>query len=228
METVQVTTDIWLLPFPVGQVYVIRQPGGYALVDSGPAGSEAAILTALRQLGARPHDLREIVLTHAHHDHCGSAAALAAATGARVLAGAEDAPAIRGTAPPTPPVLEPWERPLYDAVVPTVPHAPPARVDRELADGDELDWGAPARILHVPGHTPGSIALHLPSAGVLFTGDTIAHAQGQPMPGVFNTDRARTVDAYHRLAALDTETVCFGHGEPIASAAGEALRAAAI
>jgi glyoxylase-like metal-dependent hydrolase (beta-lactamase superfamily II) len=88
-------------------------------------------------------DLREIVLTHAHRDHAGSAAALAAATGARVLAGAADADAVRGLAA-----------------------VPPARVDRELADGDRLEWGGEgAGVLHVPGHTPGSIALYLPSAG---------------------------------------------------------------
>ncbi|MFE2428096.1 MBL fold metallo-hydrolase [Streptomyces sp. NPDC059373] len=226
METVQVTTDIWLLPFPVGQVYIVRQPGGYALVDTGPAGSEAAILQAIHELGGAPEDVREIVLTHAHEDHAGSAAALAAATGARVLAGAADADAVRGRAAVPPPVLEPWELPIWERVSALgLPAAPAARVDRELADGDQLDWGA--RVFHVPGHTPGSIALHLPAAGVLFTGDTISFAEGRPRPGVFNNDREQVLAGYARLAALDTDTACFGHGEPLTGGAGEALRVAA-
>jgi hypothetical protein len=44
------------------------------------------------------------------------------------------------------------------------------------------------------------------------------------MLGVFNQDRARTVASFRRLAALDVETACFGHGDPIASGAGNRIR----
>ena len=57
------------------------------------------------------------MLTHSHSDHIGSAADLVAATGAQVLAGALDAPVIRGTAPEPPPVLTAAERPLYDGIM---------------------------------------------------------------------------------------------------------------
>ena len=96
-------------------------------------------------------------------------------------------------------------------------------VDRELVDGDMLDFGGGAEILAIPGHTEGSIAIHLPSHGVLFTGDTIANV-GSVMLGTFNQDRAQTVASFRRLATLDVETACFGHGEPIASGAGTKLR----
>ncbi len=96
----QVAPHVWQLPFPVGHVHVVALPdGGYAAVDTAVPGSAPAILDALARLGARPHDLRQIVLTHSHIDHMGSAADLVEATGARVLAGAADAPVIRGTAP---------------------------------------------------------------------------------------------------------------------------------
>jgi glyoxylase-like metal-dependent hydrolase (beta-lactamase superfamily II) len=58
---------------------------------------------------------------------------------------------------------------------------------------------------------------------VLFTGDTVANV-GNLMLGTFNQDRARTVASFQRLAALDVETGCFGHGEPITTAAGDRLR----
>ncbi|MBT2385061.1 MBL fold metallo-hydrolase [Streptomyces sp. ISL-11] len=228
METTQVTDNIWMFRFPVGQAYALRLPDGWALVDTGLPGYDRQILDALRDLGAAPGDLREILLTHSHLDHTGSAAPLAAATGARVLAGTADADVIRGTAPEPPPALLDWEIPIHAAVheqISDIPPAPPCPVDRELADGDTLDWGERARVLHVPGHTAGGIALHLPDSGVLFTGDTIANVP-HVMLGVFNTDRPQAVASFHRQAALDVETACFGHGEPLLTGAGDALRAA--
>ncbi|MCQ4046143.1 MBL fold metallo-hydrolase [Streptantibioticus rubrisoli] len=224
METVQLTTDIWMLRFAVGQAYAVRIADGFALVDCGAAGAERDILAALSGLGARPQDLRQIVLTHSHNDHAGSAAALVAATGATVAAGAADAPVIRGTVPEPPPVLLDWERPIFDSVAATVPPMPPCRVDRELADGDLLDWGVAARVLHIPGHTAGSVAVHLPDAGVVFTGDTVANVE-RLMLGVFNVDREQAAQSFRRIAELDVDIACFGHGEPILQGAGDALRA---
>jgi glyoxylase-like metal-dependent hydrolase (beta-lactamase superfamily II) len=101
--------------------------------------------------------------------------------------------------------------------------APPVPVDRELVDGDVLDFGGAAEILAIPGHTDGGIAIHLPRHGVKFTGDTIANV-GTVVLDTFNQARAQTVASFRRLAALDVETACFGHGEPIASGAGPKLR----
>lgn len=69
------------------------------------------------------------MLTHHHLDHTGSAADLAAATGARVLAGALDAPYIRGTAPAPEPEFTPAERRLFEGVMAGLPAAgtPPPR-----------------------------------------------------------------------------------------------------
>ncbi len=108
---------------------------------------------------------------------------------------------------------------------------PPLRhvgVDVELRDGDTLDgWPEPVRVLHVPGHTPGGIALHLPGSRVLFPGDIIGNAGGRAVLGPFNVDRAGAVASFRRLAALeDVDTVCVPHGEPILTGAREVLAAA--
>jgi glyoxylase-like metal-dependent hydrolase (beta-lactamase superfamily II) len=100
-------------------------------------------------------------------------------------------------------------------------------VDLELNDGDVLDFGGGAHVLAIPGHTEGSIAVHLPEHGVLFAGDTIANV-GSVMLGVFNQDRARAVASFKRLAALDVATACFGHGDPIDTGAGDRIRDAAV
>lgn len=79
-----------------------------------------------------------------------------------------------------------WGRELFDTL-PPLPDAPPVRVDRDLSDGEVLDFGA--RVVHIPGHTDGSIALHLPEHGVLFTGDTVANVDDRTILGVFNRAR---------------------------------------
>lgn len=217
METVPVTPNLSMLRINGWQMYVWRDDDSVTLIDTGAPGSGADILSAVPGVD-------RIVLTHGHVDHSGSAAELHDASGAPVLAGAGDADAIRaGTAVP-PPAFEDWEIPIHQRVSVGLPDtAPPVPVDRALVDGDVLDFGGGAEILAIPGHTEGSIAIHLPRHGVLFTGDTIANV-GSVTLGVFNQDRAQTVASFQRLAALDLETACFGHGEPIASEAGDRIR----
>jgi len=83
-------------------------------------------------------------------------------------------------------------------------------------------------VVAAPGHTPGSIALHLPAARVLLAGDAAARGQdGSVILGVFNVDRAAAIASFRRLAALDVEVACFGHGEPAVKDAAAELRAVA-
>jgi glyoxylase-like metal-dependent hydrolase (beta-lactamase superfamily II) len=220
MQTRPLTSQLTLLRFSVGQAYVWRDGDELTLIDTGPAGSGPDIASALAPLGR----LRRIVLTHFHDDHAGSAAELAAG-GVQVLAHRADAPVIRGERPGPPPAFTPAERELHARVAAGLPAAPACRVDVELDEGDRLEVGDGAEVLSVPGHTDGSVALHLPADGVLFTGDLIAEWNGEPIPGPFNVDPDTAVRSSRRLAALpDVDIACFGHGEPLVGQARDRLR----
>ncbi|MFI5863509.1 MBL fold metallo-hydrolase [Streptomyces sp. NPDC051546] len=226
MDLVEVIPGrLHMLRFPIGQAYLWRDGGALTLIDAGQAGSADAIEGAIRSIGLLPERLERIVLTHCHRDHVGAAGELAARWGAEVLAHALDAPVIRGEQPVPEPVLLDWELPLYAHGL-TAPQAPPTRVDREVKDGEVLPFGEGAVVVHAPGHTPGSIGIHLPAHGVLFTGDCVAGV-GQVMLGVFNVDRALAVESMLRLAGLAPSVACFGHGDPLTSGAPATLLAAA-
>ncbi|MDI9887050.1 MBL fold metallo-hydrolase [Streptomyces sp. HNM0645] len=224
MDVIEVLPQLHMFRFRIGQAFLWRDGDELTLIDAGDVTAAPGVERAVRSLGADPAGLRRIVLTHCHRDHIGAAGELADRFGAEVMAHRLDAPVIRGTAPVPEPVLLDWERSLYEHAL-TVPVAPPVRVDRELEDGDELDFGGGARVVHVPGHTDGSVAVHLPCHGVLFTGDAVAGV-GRVMPGVFNVDRERAVDSVRRLASLAPSTVCFGHGDPLAEDAAAVLSGA--
>jgi glyoxylase-like metal-dependent hydrolase (beta-lactamase superfamily II) len=80
-----------------------------------------------------------------------------------------------------------------------------------------------AVIVAAPGHTPGSIAIHLPTERVLFTGDNVASIEGRAILGPFNVSRLEAIESFRRLTDLDVDIACFGHGDPIVSHATEAL-----
>jgi glyoxylase-like metal-dependent hydrolase (beta-lactamase superfamily II) len=85
---------------------------------------------------------------------------------------------------------------------------------RTLAEGDDIDLGDRAlRVLHLPGHSPGSIALWDEGAGALFTGDVI-YDNGMLLDELEGSSVADYRSSLERLLSLPVEVVYSGHGEP--------------
>lgn len=232
--------------------YLVRHPDGLLLVDAGLPGHADQLRRELAATGHRPEDVRAVLLTHAHPDHTGLAAALHRA-GAQVLVAAPDAPALADAprramrhARPERPLLPYLVRRPAALAVPlhfaragafTAPaFGDGARVldlARE-ADADLADLPGRPRALALPGHTPGSTGYLFAELGVVFTGDALVTHDGitgRTGPGTvsaaFTNDTAAALGSLDRLAALDPGlTVLPGHGDPLPDALGRAVREA--
>lgn len=195
-----------------------------SLIDSGIAGQVGRVEDVVRAAGLQLPQLSQIVLTHCHEDHVGAVAELQERTEALTLAHRLDVPVIRGDTKAPPPVMADWEKKLHEQIAGNVPPALPARVDVELEDGQPIDLGDEAVVIHVPGHTDGSVAIYVPSQGTLFTGDAVASVGGRPIVGVFNVDPKRARDSFRMLAEREFETAYFGHGDPVRNGAAALMR----
>jgi len=173
----RVVQDVFLLESLAGGcVYAVALDDGFILIDSGVPGDVNRIAGQLEWAGFRMADLRAIVLTHAHFDHSGSAAELAALSGAEVLAHRDDVPYVEAPATlPYPTELQRFGLGLANAVL---GNRAACKVTRVLDDGDVLAEFGGLRVIHTPGHTPGSICLYRPAEHLLFSGQPDMHRRG--------------------------------------------------
>ena len=144
------------------------------LIDSGVASSEKIILNYLKATGRSPEEISTLILTHAHPDHIGAAAAIKRISGCTVAAHAAEKAWIEDVD------LQAKERPVpgFHSLV-----GGSVQVDRTLRDGDvlHLENGLTLQVLHTPGHSPGSISLWLAEDGALFSGDAVPIAGDMPI-----------------------------------------------
>jgi glyoxylase-like metal-dependent hydrolase (beta-lactamase superfamily II) len=205
-------------------VYLVEASDELTLVDAGYKGKESLIINRVRSLGYSPSRISAIVITHHHPDHTGGLAGLVEITKARVIAHAADAPYVDGRLPQPGPSRPDWLRRAshpFNHLLATRP----VNVDIEVGDGDELPLAGGMRILHTPGHTPGSICVFLRRGGVVFTGDLLAQRFGLKWPSIpFTADVAQLKHSLTKLAGHEFESACFGHGSPITVKAGARVR----
>ena len=205
-------------------VFLVQGSTGCVLVDTGNPGKADFILGRLAERGVAPGDIRLILITHGHVDHFGSAAELRERTGAPVAVHTLDADAVRqGIHQPD--SLQPTGRLLaFLMQVPLVRklvvsnHAPAFEPDAVSEEGWRLDrHGVAGRVIHTPGHTPGSVSVLLDS-GEAIVGDLVmGKLMGllhKPGPPLVAWDLERNWESLHRLLALSPRIIYVGHGGP--------------
>jgi glyoxylase-like metal-dependent hydrolase (beta-lactamase superfamily II) len=157
-----------------GVAYAVDTSRGLVLIDSGLQADANVLKAQLASLGLDWSQVRAVLLTHAHGDHCGGAEYLRTILGAEIYAGQGDAAVLRAG--------EPREAFFSTFYMPNDnPH--PTTVDVELKGGESLDFGdVRFLVLATPGHTSGSTCYLMERAGVraLFAGDVISRLRGDP------------------------------------------------
>jgi len=225
----QITPTVCIFDgLPVSNVYLLTSDSGLTLIDTGLAAGVGAILTQLEAGGRKTSDLRTIVLTHAHGDHAGGLPALVARSGAQVWAYRDEVPYVEGTQ--SLPASFWLMRLMGWLSARSASKKPVLKVSRALVDGERLDTLGGLQVIHVPGHTPGSLCLYQPEQKLLFCGDVLApKRRGGAIrldyaPAIYCVDPAQARQTVRRLEGLPVEVLCPGHGQPVLHGAGEMIR----
>jgi glyoxylase-like metal-dependent hydrolase (beta-lactamase superfamily II)/ketosteroid isomerase-like protein len=196
-------------------VYLIEDDGGGVTVfDTGVKSMASAITSAASGLGG----INRVVLSHAHIDHRGSAGAL----GAPVLCHPADRADAEGDAGRRYAHLDrlaPHARLVYPTLL-RMWDGGPVTIDGTVDEGDDVSG---FRVVHVPGHAPGQIALFRERDGVALSSDafytlnieTGLHGAPRLPHEAFNEDTEQARASVGKLAALGPSAAWPGHAEPI-------------
>ncbi len=228
MEVTQILPGLFALSLGPVNVFFLHSENGWTLIDTGVPNSATHILAALAQVGNRSAVLQHIIVTHAHPDHIGSLAALKRATNATTYIHQADAPIARtGTGfRPLAPAPGLRSKIMFRRVIGAAPSAPSvegAMIDYEISAGDVLPIAGGLTAVHTPGHCAGHLAFLWPKGQVLFVGDACSN---MPRLGwsIGYENVATGKQSLKKLAKLDFEVACFGHGTTILHGANTQFR----
>lgn len=164
------------------------------MIDTGVMHSEHILFEYISQSGRAVDDIARIIHTHAHPDHIGATSEIVARTGARVALHQAERHWLEDVE------VQYAQRPVpgFHALV-----GGSAAVNEPLADGQQLvlDDQLSLRVLHTPGHSPGSVSLLLEQENMLFSGDVV------PIPGempIYDDARA-SLTSLHTLQELQVD-----------------------
>lgn len=195
--------------------YLLRQGEHSILIDTGNASDQSQLLRLLRRHGLSPWELEMLILTHAHFDHGGSAKALRRRYRLPIAMHPGDAGTLRPL----------QHRDAMGTLLGTFSsinrgRQPQLRPDIALSDGFSLQtYGIDAEIVHLPGHTRGSIGV-LTAEGDLICGDTLMNFY-RPRPAHIAEDFPQLYRSIARLQRLGIRTVYPGHGKAFQMESGK-------
>lgn len=204
-------------------VYLLEEAGSVTVIDAGIGGYWRDLEVELAAMGRSVADVRALLLTHAHSDHIGFAERLRQRD-VTVRLHADDAALARGEVKPKneggPLRLLPVVRFLLHGLRKGGLRTVHLGEVATFGDGAILDVPGSPRVIHVPGHTPGSAALHVPSRDAVFVGDafvTLNVMTGETGPRLFpnfSADNRQAFESLARLDGIEAGLALPGHGEP--------------
>lgn len=215
-----------LKPIPLEGVfaYLIYREKEAILVDCGPEGSAPKILRTMDKLGLDPTDLKLLVLTHTHFDHCGSAAQIREQTSCKVAVHHLEADRLRRGRAPFPGGTR-WKarivvflgrvfRPLilrFAALEPDILLGVGSRKRAGEPIADLTEFGFNIKVFHLPGHTIGSLGLLLPD-GTMLVGDALTGVPGMKLYPAFAESRRELDRSWKLLGKMPLKKIYPAHG----------------
>ena len=210
----EIKTISLLLPYKLGSVncYLIKTDIGYILIDTGCSNKRTDLEKELESASCKPGNLKVIVLTHGDFDHAGNAAYLRKKFGTRIAMHYDDSGMVeRGNMF--------WNRKKSNILIKMIApilfrfgKSQRFKPDSYIGDGDDLsEHGFDAKILHIPGHSKGSIGI-LTSGGDLFCGDLLENTDKPDLNSIMD-DRTAANASVEKLKSLEINTVYPGHGK---------------
>ena len=214
--------------------YLVDTPDGITLIDAGLPGHWRDLHKALTEIGKTPSDIRGLVLTHGDSDHIGFAERLRRDFDVPVFVHTADAHRTRTGEKPkvaTPPMR-------FGSAIGFFAYAlrknglrtKYVREVIEVDDGDVLDLPGAPEIIGMPGHSPGSVAVHVPVVDAVFVGDALTTRHvltgaAGPQPAPFTDDPVLALESLDRLRDVQASWVLPGHGTPWHGSPADAARA---
>ena len=219
---------IQLSVFPMGVIncFLIKGQTKHILVDTGVPNSEQRIIKQLKKHGIKLEDIGLIIITHGHIDHFGSAKEFKDILKAPILMHNFDKVALE-TGKSMLETLKPnhklWDIVLKPKIVKS--KASPCSPDIILNENEEYDlsiYGINGKIIHTPGHTPGSLSvvlengeaiiMDLASSGILLGGILFNSRMKHPP---FHDNLEQVKNSINKILSLNTEKFFLGHGNPV-------------
>jgi hydroxyacylglutathione hydrolase len=216
----QMTPEIKTINFGGVNCYLVRTETGYILIDTGFPAKRTDLGKELESAGCKPGNLKLVVITHGDHDHAGNGAYLQGKYGARIALHADDLGMVERGDMGWNRKAKPDQMSIIFRIMGLIvaPLFRPGKFetfkpDLTIDEGYDLSpYGFDAQVLHLPGHSKGSIGI-LTTGGELFCGDLIYNFFGKP-GCLFINDLADLNASVEKLKRLDIKTVYPGHGKP--------------
>ena len=232
------TQEIKSIEFPlrlagikIGTVnsYLIKTETGYILIDTGFPRDRADLEKEIQKAGCRPGNLNLIVMTHGDGDHSGNGAYLREKYGAKIAIHSDESGVVEHGDTTLSRTRQSFSRRVFNRIVlsllsPLMRSGKFEQFSPDFTIGEGYDFsgfGFNAKVLHIPGHSKGSIGI-LTINGDLFCGDLLVNMRG-PSANSMADNKSELKNSLERLKNMRINMVYPGHGKPFSMASFKQL-----